>query len=169
MKYYAGIGSRETPDDILKYMTFIAHHLDEEYILRSGGADGADMAFENGVTNDNKEIYLPFKNFNKNKSSLYEVTDEAIEFTSKYHPNWKNLKRVARLMMARNAYQVLGKDLKTPVDFVLCWTPDGCVSPKSRSKATGGTGQAISIAYDYKIPIINMKSLIWKEELLSII
>ena len=36
--------------------------------LRSGGADGADLAFEIGAAN--KEIYLPSKDFNNNSSDL---------------------------------------------------------------------------------------------------
>jgi hypothetical protein len=51
-------------------------------------------------------------------------------------------------MMARNCYQMLGLDLKTPVEFVICWTPQG--------KGAGGTGQALRIARDLKIPIYDL-------------
>ena len=50
--------------------------------------------------------------------------------------------------MARNAYCMLGPDLKSPVDFVLCWTPN--------AKVVGGTGQGLRIALDYNIPIFNL-------------
>ena len=92
-----------------------------------------------------------------------------MELTSKYHPNWKNLKEYVKILMARNANQVLGNDLITPSEFVLCWTPDGAESPKQRSRDTGGTGQAISIAYDHGIPVINMKNPLWIERLEQII
>ena len=47
--YYAGVGSRETPQDVLKIMWKIGKHLaDKGYTLRSGGARGADAACENG-------------------------------------------------------------------------------------------------------------------------
>ena len=56
MKYYAGIGSRKTPHDTCDLMTKIAIALDNRgYILRSGGAKGADKAFEAG--SDTQEIY----------------------------------------------------------------------------------------------------------------
>jgi hypothetical protein len=43
VKYYAGIGSRETPYHICKMMTDIAKRLSSlDYVCRSGGADGAD-------------------------------------------------------------------------------------------------------------------------------
>jgi hypothetical protein len=52
LKYYAGIGSRETPSDVCSQMTELAKQLDaENWILRSGGAKGADSAFENGAIN----------------------------------------------------------------------------------------------------------------------
>jgi predicted Rossmann fold nucleotide-binding protein DprA/Smf involved in DNA uptake len=44
MKFYAGIGSRETPPDILEWMTSLAANLETmNYVLRSGGAQGADV------------------------------------------------------------------------------------------------------------------------------
>ena len=49
--------------------------------------------------------------------------------------------------MARNGYQILGKDLKTPVRFVICYTPNG--------DRIGGTAQALRIAMDLKIPVFN--------------
>ena len=41
MKFYSGIGSRETPQDIMELMTSIAAQLARQHwTLRSGGADG---------------------------------------------------------------------------------------------------------------------------------
>jgi hypothetical protein len=51
----------------------------------------------------------------------------------------------------------LGKDLNTPSVFVVCWTEDGCFHDNERTKETGGTGQAISVASDNDIPIFNLK------------
>lgn len=148
--YYAGIGSRETPQDILNWFTAIGKYLsDKEYTLRSGGADGADKAFETGCdkVNGKKEIYIPWKGFNGSKSELYDVTKEMYEMAAKYHPYWNNLKDGAKKLHARNCSQILGKDLKTPSLFVICWTNDG--------KMQGGTAQALRIATDYNIPIFN--------------
>ena len=61
--YYAGIGSRETPKNKCRLMTKIAKILSGKYTLRSGGADGADSAFEAGA-GDNKQIFLPSNYFN---------------------------------------------------------------------------------------------------------
>ena len=48
-KYYAGVGSRSTPMHIQKLFEEIAATLAQNgYVLRSGGAEGADVAFERG-------------------------------------------------------------------------------------------------------------------------
>lgn len=121
---------------------------DKGYTLRSGHADGADLYFESGSGDDN-EIYIPWKGFNGSKSVYYGITREAYIMAEKYHPAWSKLSEAAKNLMARNCFQVLGVDLKTPVEFVVCWTPDGRIS--------GGTGQALRIAKDYGIPVFNLQ------------
>jgi hypothetical protein len=147
---YAGIGSRETPQDVLACMHDIANYLAlRNAILRSGGADGADTAFEMGtVTATNfvePEIYLPWPGFNGRISKYSSVCDVAMDIAESYHPAWHRLSQGAQKLMARNVYQVLGKDLDDPVDIIICYTKDG--------KAGGGTGQAIQIANDFNIPV----------------
>lgn len=144
MKYYAGIGSRETPPLVLQRMTEKARELAAQgYILRSGAAEGADSAFEAGA-GDAKEIWLPWRGFNNHSSRLLPSA-EAFVLAEKYHPAWIRCSGAARKLHARNCHQVLGADLRTPVEFVLCWTKDG--------KASGGTGQAIRIAQAFGIPV----------------
>lgn len=61
-RYYAGIGSRESPPGILALMVEVGKFLAQKgYVLRSGGADRADKAFEQGCdqVQGQKEIYLP--------------------------------------------------------------------------------------------------------------
>lgn len=148
--YYAGIGSRETPDDVLKSFIRIAKYLAKEgYILRSGGAGGADLAFENGcdVEGGKKEIYLPWRCFNGSYSSLILSNPKAFDIAAKYHPYWHNLKDGAKKLQARNSHQVLGKNLETPSSFIICWTKGG--------KDIGGTAQAIRIARDNDIKVFN--------------
>ena len=117
------------------------------YVLRSGGAPGADSAFEAGVHNSLKEIWLPWPNFNGNRSKLFPSAD-AFTLAKKYHPKWNKLYDTSKKLHARNGHQILGADLQTPTDFVVCWTSDG--------KASGGTGQALRIAADRNITIYNL-------------
>lgn len=147
---YTGIGSRETPADVIKKMITAAKALGKGgWTLRSGGAAGADQAFETGcnMVGGDKEIYLPWRGFRRNPSPLYGTTKEARMIAKAYHPAWENLSSAAWEFMGRNSYQVLGQDLNTHTAFILCWTPEGAI--------TGGTGQALRIAEAYDIPILN--------------
>jgi hypothetical protein len=145
---YAGIGSRQTPAHVLAAITEVAKVLAERgYILRSGGAEGADAAFENGAGKA-KEIFLPWRGFNQNDSQLYEPSQRATELAESYHPAWLSLSEAVRKLMARNTHQILGQDCNTPVDFVVCYTKAGA--------GKGGTGQALRIAEDHQIPVIDL-------------
>lgn len=153
-KYYAGIGSRETPPGIEPMIDEVCKIMDKfGYILRSGAAPGADSMFEKYTTGE-KEIYLPWKGFNENISEFYldnidiEFVQKAKSMAIKYHPRWNSLSLAAKKLMTRNSFQVLGLDLQTPVSFVVCWTQGG--------KIAGGTGQALRIAKDLGIPIFNL-------------
>ena len=124
-------------------MTDIADHLSKcGWTLRSGGAKGADTAFENGASK--KQIFLP----------TGEIPDEAYEIAAKHHPTWGGLPPFVRKLHARNVQQILGENLDCETKFVVCWTSDG--SERTTTKETGGTGQAIRIANAYNIPVFNL-------------
>lgn len=152
---YAGIGSRETPIEIQQQMESIGFQLGQSgWTLRSGHADGADLAFEKGAIAcaGKKEIFLPWRGFNKAPDYEHyitrKVTQELIDFAKQYHPAWDRCSEKAKLMHARNSCQILGHDGDKPVDMVICWTKNG--------KRGGGTGQALRIAEDYNIPIFDL-------------
>lgn len=154
MKYYAGIGSRSAPKAICDKMTTIAVRLEAiGYTLRSGGATGADTAFAKEVTN--KQIFLPWDDFNGQRLS-YAVPLGAYAIAQHHHPAWDHLTPAAKKMMARNAMQILGPELNSPSEFVICWTPDGCTNAEERKSTTGGTGQAIAHASCIGIPVFNL-------------
>lgn len=145
--HYTGIGSRSTPKEVQHKMHRIAQFLSSRnFILRSGGADGADSAFELGALS--KEIYLPWENFNKNESLLFPPKKEAYILAEKYHPKWDYLRDSVKALMARNMHQVLGWELNAPSKFTVCYTADGGDS--------GGTGQALRLCRDLKIPVFNL-------------
>jgi hypothetical protein len=154
MKFYAGIGSRQTPPDVLDLMTRAARKLRNlGFILRSGAAKGADTAFENGAAGV-AEIYLPWPRFNGNNSPLNQVSEDALNLAAEHHPAWNRLSKAAQLLHARNCYQILGKDLDTPVKFVLCW-----------HNGSGGTMQAVRLAESLKIPVFNLNEPATRERI----
>ena len=148
--YYAGVGSRETPKEVLSLFTVAGEFLAKKgYTLRSGGAKGADKAFEIGCdkARGKKEIYLPWYGFENSNSNLIVKDKRAFNIAKQFHPYWHNLSNGAKKLQARNSHQVLGQDLSTLSKFVICWTKNG--------SGRGGTGQAIRIARNYDIPVFD--------------
>ncbi len=77
-----------------------------------------------------------------------DLISETERIASEVHPAWDRCNEWARGMHSRNCHQILGYDLQSPVDAVICWTPDG--------KIQGGTSTAIRIALKYNIPVFNL-------------
>lgn len=134
-------------------MTEIAQKLDAlGYYLRSGGAPGADTAFEDGAVFDDAQIFLPWRGFNGRKKGIVlsgDIEQRAASIAKDFHPVWDRLTQGARRLHTRNVPQILGPDLQTPSEFVVCWTKDG--------RASGGTGQAIRIAEALGVLVYNIK------------
>jgi len=106
------------------------------WVLRSGGAIGADSAFERGAGRA-KEIFY-----------AADATPASVEIASTVHPAWHRCSDYARKLHGRNVMQVLGRDLKLPSKFVVCWTRDGL--------PVGGTATAIRLARKFDIPVFNL-------------
>lgn len=162
MIYYAGIGSRETPDHELSLMYEFAREASRLGVgLRSGAAPGADEQFEKGcdtVAGD-KQIFVPWNGFQKKYEGpgIYLPLAESGDLAAKVHPYYRTMKAPNKLLISRNMHQILGPDLTEPSSFVVCWTSDGCESHTTYSpEKTGGTGSAIAIASLQKIPVFNL-------------
>lgn len=158
IKHYAGIGSRSTPQDILDAMYEVGAYLAQKgYILRSGGAEGADEFFEKGCDSKQgrKQIFLPWKGFRDNDSSYIidnmENKEEAFRIAEEFHPRFSQLRPSVKNLMGRNSYQILGEDLKTPCNFVVCY----CIEDYN-GDPSGGTGQAIRIARKHNVKVYNL-------------
>jgi hypothetical protein len=132
-----------------------------DYTLRSGGADGADHAFEVGSDRGcgTKEIYLPWKGFNGNDSQLYldamdkqdpGIVKRAEEATRKLlgDGHWSRLSQGAKKLHTRNLFQIKGAWGDNYTDRVVCWTPNGDL--------VGGTATAIKLATELNIPVFNL-------------
>lgn len=153
---YAGIGARETPTNIIGLMRGIARMLaDRGYTLRSGGAPGADQAFEFGTpVMVQMEIFVPWHGFERRPDTM-KLTEHELAVgrstAEKFHPNWEACSPGAQKMHTRNTFQILGRDCQSPSAFVVCWTKDG--------KASGGTGQALRIAEAKGVKIYNLHDM----------
>lgn len=163
-KYYAGIGSRSTPPWHLSEMVHIAKVLGTKgYVLRSGGAEGADKAFEAGCdwVCGAKEIYRPS---DANDAAIKLLKEVIVELNAKHGesiPMPQAMKQYVRALLARNMMQILGKNLATPVDFVVCYTEGGHM--------TGGTRYAICLAQMRNIPVYNLCRITTEEMLKNVV
>jgi len=169
--HYTGIGSRKTPAHIMDDIRAVAKELATAgYTLRSGKADGADKAFQQGAEsfpNSTLEIYIPWKGFEKECGVVSDthdivptfINDLCPDIASTFHPNWGYCSAGAKKLHSRNVCQVLGDDLKTPSDFVLFYAEE------KNGKVKGGTAMAVSIARFYSIPTINMFDSDWRSKL----
>lgn len=137
MKTYAGIGSRDTPPKALELLTRLASTLEtKRYTLRSGGAEGADRAFEKGVSNNQRKIVF----------KANDCTPAAEAMASQIHQAWDKCNPYVRKLHGRNCMIILGKELNQPVNFVLCY---------SENELKGGTALGIALARKYGILVFN--------------
>lgn len=175
MKFYTGVGSRETPEHVLRMMERLGKKLATDgWTLRSGGAKGADAAFELGwfdwyanqtpwPSQAQAEIYIPWEGYNGHdrygcfganinpELDNRQLYREALVIAEQTHPNWAACKRGARAMHARNVYQVLGQDLKTPSKMLVAWT-----KLTKAGQPMGGTATAIRLAESYGVTCFNL-------------
>lgn len=164
---YTGIGSRETPEPILELMFDLGFKLSTMgWVLRSGGAEGADAAFEEGARYSRHylypgfmEIYIPWPTFNGlvedqdhiQVRDVYTIrqAEQKLETFKKVH----QLSDPVRKLHVRNVFQVLGHDLNTPTKMVLFWARPNHKYPRN---VMGGTNTAIRIAKQHNIPTFNL-------------
>lgn len=155
-----GIGTRKINKPAFDMLLKIARRMAKNgWILRSGGAVGADTAWEMGWEGfDTKEIFLSSgnsldiaKNAACGRTSSYgDIWVEAEDIASKLHPRWENLSVDAQALHTRNVFQVLGLDLRTKSDVVAAYAPPFGASVK------GGTATAYNLARAKGIPTFNL-------------
>ena len=152
------IGSRQTPLHILAIMQVLSKYFYKSgWILRSGGADGADTAGATHypVNDPLREIYVPWKNFNNVEDGIHDGdVDDAEVIASCVHPAWHRCKIGAKKLHSRNVFQILGKHPVSAMvlsDLVVCWTPHGA--------DVGGTATAVELAHRHNVPTFNFGQL----------
>jgi len=163
---YAGIGPRATPARAREAIEAAAEQFARGgWTMRTGMSPGADQAFYRGASSGHGwiELYLPWPAFEAGARSpgegsnvfvLPDPTEAAYALAARFHPSWRSLTPSARKLRARDCHEVLGRDLKSPVRLVLCWTPHGDLD--GTGPGVGGTGQALRIAQHQGIPVLNL-------------
>jgi hypothetical protein len=167
---YAGIGARGIPAAVRALIESVAAELAQRgWVLRTGLSPGADQAFYRGAHTGGGqiELYLPWAGFEAHARDRQEERvrvlecplPAAFELAACFHRawdgrTWRELSEPERARLARDAHQVLGASLDCPVLCVVCFTPDGGLD--GEDPRAQGTGQALRIAADRAIPVLNL-------------
>lgn len=171
---YAGIGSRRTPAAVLAAMADLAETLGRAgCVLSTGGADGADRAFESGAlrTDAPVTVHAPWSGYNGYRPGREPESDidvrvpdpndavqgqSYLDLARRHHPAWERCGRGVRALFVRNVAilaAALGDDgTALPVLAVVAYTPNGL--PTGRD--AGGTGHTLRVAGELGIPPINV-------------
>jgi O-acetyl-ADP-ribose deacetylase (regulator of RNase III) len=154
------------------------------YRIRGGGADGSDQSYQVGAKlaydylseifqervrygqySAVIETYIPWIGYNNHTirkgNGVINVRDKSIvskseQIAKKEHPAWSCLSVAEKRLMVRNTFQVLGCDLQSPARFLHCFTGDGASRREEVKQSTGGTGQALRIAFSNNIGVANV-------------
>lgn len=174
MRFYSGVGSRETPESMLLLMELIAELLCSlGFRGRSGAAPGADSAFRRGVRRSDQygdvgfEDYLPdHQMFNKEEfgwvtpnqeerifdARMFDAYEESCQLALSARGSWNGLGRGGILLHSRNPMQVLGGSLKLPSKFCIFYA-----KPKGKQGLVeGGTNTAVQVARKHDVPVFNL-------------
>jgi hypothetical protein len=156
--WFAGVGSRETPEEILALMRLISQALYARgYALSSGDAEGADTAFYEGAVLSphfhqlGARIYLAWNGVRnryhdpKNyffDASKFPTWESANSIALEARGSWEGLGRGGIAMHTRNVFQIMGACLTEPVSSIVYWgIPVG-----KTEKVRGGTNTALQLA-----------------------
>ena len=117
---YAGIGSRRTPPEVLAAMATLAETLGNAgCALSTGGAHGADQAFEAGALRTDAPItvHTPWPGYNDYRPGREPESDidvvrpqpadllrgeTYLDLARRHHPHWDRCGRGARALFLRN-------------------------------------------------------------------
>ena len=174
-KIYTGIGSRDVTEEEFRQMLHLSTTLgNSRYTLRSGGAGGADTAFELGcaVAQGEAEIYIPWKGFGKKcqnpNSKRYIPSEDKFEEAKSYLlengviPWFERMKQGAQKLHARNYYQCIGMGVVS--DFMIyCAEDDKNGTPK------GGSRTAIMLARSLDVPTYNIRNADQREAIYDLV
>ena len=181
--YYTGVGSRETPEEVLELMRDVAYRLSRMgLVLRSGKAAGADAAFQMGAQRWHEEcgylsippeniaeIYIPWDKFKGGEGldDRYDLSLRTLDrqvpenpqmreqMAEEVHPVWERLSQGAKKLHERNIHQVFGKDLKNKGKGQSKFLIYYAKESKNGG-ALGGTATAVNTAASAGIPTLNL-------------
>lgn len=181
--WFAGVGSRDTPEEVCKTMQRIAvvfYALG--YGLSSGDARGADRAFWEGAILSpyyrkmGARIYLcdewvrgrkaDPKNYFYN-AQRFPTFERAKELALEARGSWNGLNEWGINLHSRNAMQIYGATLNDVVEYMIYWA----IPVGKSEKVRGGTNTTLQIAkkakVEYRINLYTPEGITWANSFLG--
>lgn len=186
--YYSGVGSRNTPPEVISVMEDAAFRLARlGFTLRSGKAGGADEAFQIGVqkyyeTLDNgkqeeyrtrlAEIYIPWDGFAADNEKLWDLWDLPLNYVDHLMPGQKTVRdslveeihpNFEALKKKRGAFALHSRNVHQVLGVnVLEPRPSAfCLYFALEDKngnPKGGTATAVNLAKKYGVRTLNLNT-----------
>lgn len=188
MAFYTGVGSRETPAEVISVMEDAAFRLARlGFTLRSGKAGGADEAFQVGMQKyyeslDNElqeeyrtrlaEIYIPWDGFASDNDKLWDLWDYPLNYTDYLMPDQKPVRdalveeihpNFEALKRKRGAFALHSRNVHQVLGAnVLEPRPSAfCLYYAKEDKngnPKGGTATAVNLAKKYGVRTLNLNT-----------
>lgn len=179
-KYYTGVGSRNLTPSQLSLLEEIGKVMASKgFTLRSGGADGADIAFQKGACSVNPtktEIWIPWKTFNNlplsqeslSQANYVTISQEQTEKAGQWlcdtgiMPWWSNCKQSVQKLHSRNVHQVVGRGKDEETSSGNCSSATlskVCIyaaEEDEKGNVKGGTRTAVMASRFLNIPTYNI-------------
>ena len=142
VRAYAGFGSWNTPAHIVVVIESLGRALAEAgWTLRTGGAAGAESAFERGcdAVGGRKELV----------GRPADIESASAQFWPETLLPWAQLSANTRALLAQSACQILGPDLDAPAKFLAYW--------KSTDGRSFEIDHALQIAAAHAVPCVRIE------------
>lgn len=186
--YYSGIGSRETPPEVIGIMEDAGFRLARcGFTLRSGKAGGADEAFQVGMQKyyeslDNgkqeeyrthlAEIYIPWDGFASDNDNLWDFWDYPLDYLDYLIPDQKVVREALveeihpnfeALKRKRGAFALHSRNVHQVLGAnILDPRPSAfCLyyaKEDRNGNPKGGTATAVNLARKYGVRVLNLNT-----------
>ena len=157
-KTYA-ISGEEPPASLVDVFTALLGGMESKgFTLNAlnGETQGLEPVILQGVE-VTVDLYSPWTGFNKTTEVKCDTPlADAYSIVTGFIKTFGTFKPGGRAFMARRVHQILGHDLKTPIEFLAVYTADGAEKANEVTRSTGNTGIAIQIATGAGIPVFNL-------------
>lgn len=158
------------PENVISKILAISKFLNsKDFIYRLSNDDKAIL--ENkicGIENIKIEAYLPWKKYNLGVSETFETiypSESSAKLLLAYNKSYAKLSNGLKNIVSSQYQSLLGKDLTTPVKFIIMYTECGLERRLTKEDkdakydytSIGNLVPLLNIANDANIPIFNLK------------